>query len=147
MTTLDERVTTVKASYEDCFGCGRNNPIGLQLDGFTMDDGEVSASFTPRQLYRGFEGVLHGGVLATALDEMLSWTAILVEGVFVVTGKLDLRFRKPGPVDGTLHLSGRVDDRRGRRLTISGECRSPDGVVVAEASGLFLVSREVGEAP
>jgi acyl-coenzyme A thioesterase PaaI-like protein len=147
MTALDERVRTVKASYEDCFGCGRNNPIGLQLDGFSMDDDEVSASFTPRALYRGFEGVLHGGVLATALDEMLSWTAILVEGVFVVTGKLDLRFRNPAPVAGTFHLSGRIDDRRGRRLTISGECRRPDGEVAAEASGLFLVSREVGLAP
>lgn len=143
MTSIDERVQAVKADYEDCFGCGRNNPIGLQLDGFTVDDGEVSASFAPRELYRGFEGVLHGGVLATALDEMMSWTAILDQGVFVVTGKLDLRFRNPAPVTGVFRLVARVDERRGRRLMISGECHRPDGEVAAEASGLFLVSREV----
>lgn len=147
MTPLDERVRAVKADYEDCFGCGHNNPIGLQLDGFSLEKGQVFASFTPREFYRGFEDVLHGGVLATALDEMLSWTAILEEGVFVLTGKLDLRFRNPAPVTETYRLVGRVDERRGRRLLISGECRRADGEVVAEASGLFLVSREVDQAP
>lgn len=147
MTSLDDRVRAVKADYESCFGCGMNNPIGLHLDGFSVLEQEVSASFTPREHYGGFENVLHGGILAAALDEMLAWTAILAEGVFVLTGKLDLRFRKPAPVEGTYRLAGRIDDRRGRRLLISGECRRPDGDIVAEASGLFLVSREVDSEP
>ena len=147
MTRLDQRVSAIKADYEECFGCGLENPIGLHLDDFRIEGREVSASFTPRSFYRGFEDVLHGGVLAAALDEMLAWTAMLDQGVFVLTGKLDLRFRRPAPVSGTYQLTGRVDDRRGRRLTISGECRRPDGEVVAEANGLFLASREVDAAP
>ena len=141
-TDLAARVKAIKQDYEYCFGCGLNNPKGLQIDDFRVDGREVSASFTPQADHRGFEGVLHGGIIATALDETLAWTAILVENVMVVTAKLDLRYRNPAPVPATYELRGRLDERRGRRLLISGDCRTR-GDVVAEASGLFLVAREI----
>lgn len=140
---LATRVRTIKQDYEYCFGCGLDNPMGLQIDDFSVDGDEVTATFTPRQDHRGFEGVLHGGIVATALDEMLAWTAILLEHVMVVTAKLELRYRNPAPVSTPYRLRGRLDERRGRRLLISGSCSTADDLLVAEASGLFLVSREL----
>ena len=58
-----------------------------QLDGFEVVDDTVVAEFTPRPDYQGFGGVLHGGVLATALDEILAWSAILIAGSPAVTAK------------------------------------------------------------
>lgn len=113
--------------------------IGLQIGGFESTGGVVSAQFTPRAEYRGFEDVLHGGIIATALDEMLSWTAILLERVVVVTAKLELRYAKPAPVPATYRLTGALEERRGRRLLMRGECRTVPDTVVASASGLFLV--------
>jgi hypothetical protein len=93
VTDVSDRIEKVKARYEGCFGCGRANAIGLQLDGFQSDGTVVTASFVPREEYRGFDGILHGGIVAAALDEVLGWTAILLHGSMAVTAKLELRYR------------------------------------------------------
>lgn len=142
MSDLDALAARLKADYEGCFGCGSRNPIGLRLSGFALEGDAVTAAFEPRPDYRGFGGILHGGVLAAALDEMCAWTAMLTERVLVVTGRLELRFRRPAPLDGPYLLRGRVRERRGRRLLLSSEAVHAD-VVVAEAEGLFLVSEEL----
>lgn len=141
--TLAEKVSRSKADYTGCFGCGLGNPIGLQIDDFTVSGSTVTAVFEPRHDYRGLTGVLHGGVVATAMDEIPVWTGILTESVLCVTAKLDLRYRQPAPVDVTYTLEGHLDERRGKRVLISGEAISDD-TVVAEASGLFLVSETIG---
>ena len=146
MTPVDAAtLAAVRAEFGHCFGCGPENPIGLLIDRFERDDASVRAWFTPRSEYRGFHGILHGGIVATALDEILAWTAILIGGTPAVTAKLDLRFRTPAPANGEYELIGRLVDRRGRRLVMDGECRV-DERVVAEANGLFLASGSTGLA-
>ena len=138
-------VDEVRRHYDDdCFACGRDNPIGLHLDDFDLIDGVVSARFTPRAEYRGAGTSLHGGVAATALDEILVWAGILNEGVLSVTGKMDLRFRRPVEVDDPIVVSARVDDRSGRRLRVSGWLTVHDERRV-DASGLYLVSVTVAD--
>ncbi len=140
MSVFADRIAEIKARYDQCFGCGMGNPIGLHLDDFVPDgpDG-IATSFTPRAEYRGFDGVLHGGVLATALDETLAWTAMLRAEVLVVTATLQLKYRAPADPTQTFRVSGRIAERRGKRLRLEGRVAAgPD--VVAEASGLFLVT-------
>lgn len=137
MTDLEARIQRVRARYPECFGCGWENPTGLGIDGFTESAGVVGATFTPRPDFAGFEGVLHGGIVAAALDEILAWTGLLVEETLAVTARLELRYRNPAPFDAVYRLEGRVDQRRGRRLEMSATCAT-GSKVVAEASGLFL---------
>lgn len=133
----------LRRDYAHCFACGRDNPVGLGIDGFSIDgDGVVSATFAPRPEHAGLHGVLHGGIVATGIDEILAWTAILAHGLLVVTGTLDLRYRKPAPVQVVYTLRGRVDERRGRRLLLSGSMEVGTEVV-AEGSGLYLVHRDL----
>lgn len=130
----------IRAAFDDlCFACGRENHLGLGIDEFTVDGDRVTASFAPQPLHRGLQSRLHGGLSATALDEILVWAAILLEGVLCVTGTLDLRYRRPVPVDVPLVLSATVDERRGKRLRLSGELADPDGPCVT-ASGLYLMT-------
>ncbi|MGD2044445.1 MAG: PaaI family thioesterase [Acidimicrobiia bacterium] len=138
-------VDAVRRHYDDgCFACGRENPIGLHLDDFALGDGQVSARFVPRTEYRGAGTTLHGGVAATALDEILVWAGILVERVLTVTGTMELRYRRPVDVGEEIVVSARVDERRGRRLRVSGELVADDEVRV-QASGLYLVSATLDE--
>jgi acyl-coenzyme A thioesterase PaaI-like protein len=140
--SLSDQISAVRADYSHCFGCGVDNPIGLRLDGFEQVGDTVRTTFAPRQDFHGLSDLLHGGIVAAGLDEIMAWTAILVENVMVMTGTLDLRYRKPAPVDATFTLEGELVERRGRRLHLSG--RMLDGeTVVAEASGLFLVVQEL----
>lgn len=142
MSPTESDIAALRAAYARCFGCGLDNPRGLKLDGFTVDGAEVTAPFTPASDFAGFEGILHGGVVATALDEVSAWSAMLTEGVFVFTAKLDIRFRSQADVDTEFLLAGRVSDRRGKRLTIEASLRG-GGKVVAESKGLFVVADEV----
>jgi uncharacterized protein (TIGR00369 family) len=129
--------------YDDgCFACGRDNPLGLNMDDFDIDDGVVSAQFTPRPDFRGVEGILHGGVAATALDEILVWAGILTEKVMSVTGTMDMKFRRPVRIDDAITARARLDERRGRRLMVSGELVVDDEVRV-QASGLYLVTSDL----
>lgn len=136
-------VDAVRRHYDDaCFACGRDNPIGLHLDDFSLDDDRVGARFAPRLDYRGAGTTLHGGVAATALDEILVWAGIITEDVLTVTGNIALRYRRPVHVDESITVSARVDERNGRRLRISGELTVDDQVRV-EGSGLYLVVSSV----
>lgn len=133
-----DTVERLRSRYDHCFACGRTNPIGLGLDGFAVCGDEVAVSFSPRPEYAGFEDLLHGGIVATALDEVLAWTGILIEGVLAVTATLELKYRRPASPDADFVVVGRVDDRSGSRLRMSGEMRE-GAELVAEGKGLYLV--------
>ena len=142
MSEYAARTAAVRARYNECFGCGLDNPIGLHLDGFAPDGNGIVASFTPRPGYQGFAGVLHGGILASLLDETLAWTAMMIAGSYVVTGSLQIKYRKPAPAEAGYTLRGQIDEQRGRRITMSGSAEAA-GTVVAEASGLFIATEPV----
>jgi len=138
-------VDRMRRHYDDgCFACGRENPLGLHLDDFSLDEGLVSARFDPREEYRGAGTSLHGGVAATALDEMLVWAAILDLRVMSVTAKMEVKYRRPVHVTDPILVRARVDERRGRRLLTSGELLVDDRVCV-EASGLYLITSDLAE--
>lgn len=138
-------VDRIRRHYDDgCFACGRENPLGLHLDAFSISDGEVTARFDPRPDYRGAGTTLHGGISATALDEILVWAGLLGEHVMSVTGKMELRFRSPVHVTDEIGVRARVDERRGRRITASGELLV-GGEVRVEAMGLYLVTAGLEE--
>ncbi len=144
MASIDQEwMDSVRSEYGHCFGCGPDNPMGLHVGGFARDGDIVTASFRPRDEFRGFHDILHGGVIATALDEILAWTSILVVGHMAVTAKLELRFRNAAPAGVDYQLEGRLVERRGRRLVMTATCWA-GADVIAEANALFLTTEPVG---
>jgi len=135
----EELITRIREYYGDnCFACGGSNPIGLHLDGFDIDsDGWVTASFEPRPDYRGAGDTLHGGVAATALDEILVWAGIATAGIVTVTATLDIRYRKPLSIHGPIVARGKVDERSGKRFRMSGHLDGGAGPAV-EGQGVYL---------
>lgn len=134
---IDPRLND-RSGYQACFGCGLRNDAGLQLV-FRLEGNEVVTEFTPDVRFQGFPGVVHGGILATLLDEALSRTAT-VEGRWVMTGRLEIRYRRAAPLGHALRVSARTLSSRSRMVHAEGEIRLADepGAVVAEAKGTFL---------
>lgn len=120
-----------------CFGCGMENPIGLKLFFYETGDGVVLARFTPGQAHEGYPGVLHGGIISALLDEVLGRVCV-AEGRWMVTAKMEVRYRRPIPIGEELTIIGEPIDDRGRRMTVHGEIRLPDGAVGAEATATFF---------
>jgi acyl-coenzyme A thioesterase PaaI-like protein len=118
-----------------CFGCGAQNPHGLKLD-FRIEDKRAVAEFQPRAEHQGYPGLVHGGLIATALDEAMGW-AMYTLGVWAVTGRMEVKYRRPLPLDAKATVSGEIVRDRGRWLEVRGEVRS-GGKLVAESEGLFM---------
>ena len=108
-----------------CFACGPDNAEGMQLT-FEYGDGSARAVFLPKRRFAGWTTILHGGILATLLDEAMAHAAIAA-GVRAVTGRLEVRFRKAAPIDRPLIADGKVESRRGRLLTLSASVTGEDG--------------------
>lgn len=113
------------------------NPIGLKLFFYETDDDRVVARFTPQEEHQGYPGVLHGGIISTVLDEAIGRVCI-AEGRWMVTAKMEVRYRRPIPLGESLLVVGESLESRGRRLVARGELRLPDGSVGAEATGTFI---------
>ncbi len=124
------------SSYQRCYACGQKNDSGLQMV-FWREGDRIRADFQPRDHHQGFPGVLHGGIIASLLDETLGRTGAL-RRQWLMTGKLDIRYRRPAPVGESLMVWGRIVRERPGAIEAAGAVELSDGSVVADARGLFL---------
>lgn len=123
-------------SYQGCFACGRRNASGLRLT-FRREGDRIVADYQPHEEFQGFPGVLHGGVLATMLDETMSRTGAMRQE-WLMTGKLEIRYRRPAPVDQPLRVWGQILRERRGAIDATGAVELLDGTVLAEGRGMFL---------
>jgi len=119
-----------------CFACGPENPHGLQM-AFEYGEGTARCVVTPKRHLSGWSAVMHGGIVATLLDEAMAHAAISL-GLRAVTARIEVRFRKATPMDGLLVVEGKVRNRRGRVLELTSELRDQSGAVFAQAHGRFV---------
>ncbi|MFC1931151.1 PaaI family thioesterase [Chloroflexota bacterium] len=120
-----------------CFGCGRNNPIGLKLD-FKWDGKTARAEFTPTEFYQGWPGIVHGGITTSLLDEAMGW-ATRLSGLNAVTAKIKASFKRPIPVGERLIISGFITGNKGKYIESKAEVSLPNGTLMAEGTSTYVV--------
>ena len=132
----------------ECFVCGVQNPVGLKLAIYETGPDEVRATFTPPGHYQGYPGVLHGGIVAAALDEIGGRVVLIGSRIrFLVTARMDVKYRQPTPLGQPLTIIGRLVKDRGRVVLSHAEVRLPDGTVTAEADlTLVEMAESLGSA-
>ncbi len=140
MMTSDSRPRGPRPANE-CFVCGPDNPIGLHLV-FRLEDGACVSEFTPGPNHVGYPGVVHGGMLYSALDDvMANW--LYLRGARAYTARCEIRYREPAAPGERLLLSGRPTGRRRKVVEMEAKAtRESDGKVVATATGTFVVVDE-----
>ncbi len=131
-------MSTILLPYtRGCFVCGAENPVGLRLR-FRVEGGEVCADFEPDSRHEGYRGVIHGGVIASALDEVMFWAVSYANRKFYVSVELAVRYQKKVEVGKQYCLVGRVRQAQRRICVAEGELRDRDGEIYATASGKFF---------
>lgn len=122
-----------------CFVCGVENGSGLHLQFKEVSPGEVIAQKMIPEQYAGYPGVVHGGIIAAMLDEVAGRALMQGEPTrFMFTAKLSIRYRKPVPIGELLSLKGHAGKDFGRVAEASGEIYSTDGILLAEAEGVYV---------
>ena len=123
-----------------CFACGRANPIGLHLD-YDVSRSSARTRFVPRREHTGYDGLVHGGIVTALLDETMGW-AIFHQGVWGVTARITVTFRRPISVGDELAVSGSITKETRRAIETHGDVRDAAGDLLAEADATFLVMPE-----
>jgi uncharacterized protein (TIGR00369 family) len=122
-----------------CFGCGGANARGMLLT-FEQDDAaqRIRGNFQLGAEYQGGTGFIHGGIIATVLDEVMG-KVCRFRGVRAVTALLTVEYLKPVPVETDLVIEGHEVGMKGRNLFLAGEIRDVSGRVLARGKGRFVI--------
>ncbi|MDE3104070.1 MAG: PaaI family thioesterase [Acidobacteriota bacterium] len=146
ITADPDLVPVLEERANHCFGCGPANPQGLHLN-FTVDAKTLVATATLEltRVHEGPPGYVHGGIVATLLDEAMAKLNSPM-GVLAVTRHIEIDYMHPVPLHQPLVVEGHHVDRPataqgrpGRKLFHRAEIRSQDGTVLTRAKGLFIV--------
>ena len=131
---------------EFCFACGQKNPIGLRAN-FEIDLAACTsyASVRIAPEYQGWQDVVHGGVVATLLDEACIY-ACRTRAERCLTAEIQIRYRKPVPVGASVELFGRIIDS-GRKVWHAEAQLKIDGALFAEAQAKIFILATEGAPP
>ncbi len=131
----------LRSDANHCFVCGPSNPIGLQLN-FEIRDDVCHSTFTPGKDHCGYDGVTHGGIVFSALDDvMANW--LFLKGLKAYTAKCDIRYRDALPIGTTVRLEGHCLKQKARLTQMKGiMIREDNGQVVAETEAAFMMATD-----
>jgi len=127
--------------YANCFVCGHANPIGLKLD-FDYDDSAAWTWFDSPVCYEGYNGVIHGGIIATLLDEAMA-KVILSKGLIAVTADMNIRYRKSLPVGQKVKVSGEITMMKSRTIHTKSLISDEQDNVYAEGTAVYIVVKKL----
>ncbi len=121
----------------NCFGCGPANTHGLQMKFFTNDDSVFSWLKMPDHLC-GWDNIVHGGIISTVLDEIMSWSAIFLLKKLILTKSMTIEFIKPIYIGMELKTEGIVSEQKSDREAImEGMIFNSKDVLCARSKGVY----------
>ena len=127
----DERISLDDDAM--CFCCGPLNPIGLKLVFEETPVGRMRTLWTPRKEHQGFKDIVHGGLVATVLDEVMV-RMLYLRGISAVTAGMETKLKRPLRWGTAYRFEGWVVRDRGRAVITEAEAfDAGDGTNVAWA--------------
>jgi uncharacterized protein (TIGR00369 family) len=124
----------------NCFACGSLNEHGMQLRLHAGDNRCWLETVLPER-FQGWEGIAHGGIITTILDEVMAW-ALVEHDMWGVTARMQVEFRKPVPIGVPIRAEGRVVSARRRLVEAEGELLDAGGTILARAQATFVGAPE-----
>ena len=103
-----------------CFCCGSENPIGLKLAFETTPEGRMRTVWTPRREHQGFRNIIHGGLVATVLDEVMV-RMIYDRGIKAVTAGMETKLLHAFRAGRAYRFEGWIVRDRGRAVITEAE--------------------------
>ncbi len=128
-------------SPHQCFACGTLNTTGMGLV-LHVEAGRSWVDLTLEPRFQGWDGIAHGGILCTILDEVMAW-ALVGQDSMGVTARLQVDFKRPVTVGRALHAEGWVTRSRRRIFDTAGHILdATDDRVLATAAGVYMAVDE-----
>ena len=125
-------------TYGNCFVCGKNNSGGLQLS-FEIDKERqtLKTTFVASPTFQGWDGIVHGGIISTLLDEAMA-KLVYELGYQSVTVSLEIKFKKPAPILEPLLVYGEITEVNRRLVRAKARVTKEDKTILAEGKSTFI---------
>jgi len=123
-----------------CLVCSGSNPFGLAMKFEEFSEGILTASFHANPTLEGYEGRLHGGVIAALLDGIMT-NRLFAEEIVAVTAELRVRYREPVLIGAEILLRGWIEKRHAPLFLLNAELLQ-EGCIRATASAKFMQQHE-----
>jgi uncharacterized protein (TIGR00369 family) len=138
MNTADAELTPLPHTAQNrCFGCGPANPHGMHLEFYITADGTVVCLPTLPDCFEGPPGHLHGGIIATLLDEAMS-KSLRGHGLLAMTRHMEVNYLRPIPSLKPIRIEARRTHYEGKKQYVQAHILNADGVTLATAKALFI---------
>jgi acyl-coenzyme A thioesterase PaaI-like protein len=137
-TTESEGVRFEFAAH-NCFACGTLNTSGLGL-ALHLEPERCWTELELDRRFEGWDGIAHGGIISTILDEVMAWSLAGSDN-WGVTARLSVEFRHPVLIRTRIRAEGQVT--RSRRRLVETAARVVDvasGVELATATGVYVAA-------
>jgi len=139
---MKSKIKILKRQFnsKDCIVCGMNNDLGLKTKFYELENGDLCAVFTPLDEHQSYPNRLHGGISSAILDETIG-RAIAIgkeEIVWGVTIELNVKYKKPVPLNEELIAIGHITNDARRIFEGTGKILLPNGETAVEAHGRYM---------
>ena len=123
-----------------CFVCGKKNPLGLHAI-VRREKDKIIGEFISKKEHEGPRGILHGGLIAALLDEVMVYLAhsIISPGQDTPTASLSVRFHRPVPTGKKIILEAIISGKHSKLIQAQASVKFEDGTLVARAEGKFII--------
>jgi acyl-coenzyme A thioesterase PaaI-like protein len=136
---LASAVYRVDVTPHGCFVCGELNEHGLHV-ALRVSDGRAWTELTLTHHHEGWADVVHGGILAALLDEVMSW-ALFQQDCWGVTARLAVRYRAPVAVGQRIRVEGWASDVQRRMYRAVGQVvDAASHAVLSTAEGTYVAA-------
>lgn len=130
----------VLPSFRSCFFCGTGNRSGLRMRYFNSPGTtHVRGAVTPDAALCGYPDVLHGGIQAALLDDVMFWAVAHRHATSCATLELTCTYHSPAELGQAFELEATAETADGRKARAEGRLMSSGGAVVATACALYLL--------
>jgi acyl-coenzyme A thioesterase PaaI-like protein len=137
---MTSQMPVAQPNSKMCFICGMENPVGLKLRIYQIEPGVIETTYTAPEHFQGYPGVLHGGIVATILDEISGRAQMGNPSAprFMFTAKLEVKYRKNVPIGKPLKIIGKAGKSKGKTAEGWAGIYDEQGVLLAEANTLLI---------
>ncbi len=105
-----------------------------------MQDGKCTGVFTPDENHVGYKNTVHGGIIYSALDDVMA-NVLYLQDIKAHTAKCEIRYRKALEVGQTINLTGWIEQERRRLVVLRGEARTTaDDFLIADCEASFMLA-------
>ena len=142
---LRRRAIAAANHHPGCLGCGTENPAAVVFRVLAVEANHLLAEVQFSGHHDGAPGRVHGGAIATVMDEGLGRLAHLIFGTDCLTASLTVDYKAPADANAPCEFTAELERQEGRKIWVTGRLRRGD-VVFGHARALFIQARPL-QAP